>query len=175
MSCDIKERILVCEMLIERHDIKQEKLLKDIGRRFQNRTFENFNSEGFEKQYKTAFEYCRNFNGKDGLMFIGDVGTGKTHLAAAIAHNLIEQGIEVSIVSENEFFRDMRNFEQESRIIQKYKKVQLLIVDDVGKEKYSDWNHSRFFEIVNSRYEDYKAMKILRSFQIILDMPHYQE
>ena len=75
--------------------------MSGIKKRFQQRTFPNFvtDTQGRKRSYQTAKEYADNFAQHkaqgDGLYIEGTNGTGKTHLAAAIALQLINEGIPV--------------------------------------------------------------------------------
>lgn len=75
----------------------------------------------------------------------GTNGTGKTHLAAAIALQLIGEGIPVICKTSSDLLMDIKKaFDRpevrESEVLDVYKKVELLIIDDLGKEQCSDWN-----------------------------------
>ena len=66
--------------------------------RFLERTFSNYLTpdERTAKAKETAIRYAQNFDNmgqkKNGLFILGDIGVGKTHLAAAIANDLIQRG-----------------------------------------------------------------------------------
>src|SRR5699024_7789239 len=67
-----------------------------LGRRFKNRTFNNFernsdNENALEIALDFAFNFEKYAEGGKGLLFTGTVGTGKTHLAASIANYLIKE------------------------------------------------------------------------------------
>lgn len=146
-----------------------ERLLGQSGikKRFQQRTFPNFKCDtpGRKKCYDIAKEYADNFpihRAKgDGLYIEGTNGTGKTHLAAAIALQLIEQGIPVICKTSSDLLMDIRrsyddSSMNEAQILDIYKRVDLLIIDDLGKEQCSDWSMSTLYSILNDRYEDMK-------------------
>lgn len=148
---------------------KVERLLGKSGikRRFQQRTFPNFrcNTPGRKKNYQIAKEYADNFTYHkargDGLYIEGTNGTGKTHLAAAIALQLINEGIPVVCKTSSDLLGDIKrsfSFEgaKEHEVLDVYKKVDLLIIDDLGKEQCSDWSMSTLYSILNDRYEDMK-------------------
>lgn len=79
----------------------------NLSKRFSKRTFDGFNIENEMQKsaYDKAFEYAKNIKKyiEDGtnMIFVGkgSVGTGKTHLACAIANNVLEQGIPVKVVN----------------------------------------------------------------------------
>lgn len=136
-----------------------------IKRRFQQRTFPNFRCDtpGRKKNYDIAKEYADNFAYHklrgDGLYIEGTNGTGKTHLAAAIALQLIHEGIPVICKTSSDLLGDIkkafdRKYPPEAEVLNTYKKVDLLIIDDLGKEQCSDWSMSTLYSILNDRYED---------------------
>ena len=146
-----------------------EKLLGQSGikKRFQQRTFPNFRTDtpGRKKNYGIAKEYADNFTYHqargDGLYIEGTNGTGKTHLAAAIALQLIHEGVPVICKTSSDLLLDIKkSFDgdgmRESDVLDIYKRVDLLIIDDLGKEQCSDWSMSTLYSILNDRYEDMK-------------------
>ena len=158
---------------------KVEKLFSEckLGERFKRRTFETYEViEKNKKVFEKAQRYCEKFdelriNGV-GLMFTGSFGTGKTHLAAAITNRLIHKGIPVifgSLTSLLSKFKDSYQGEikqSESAIIDLYSNVDLLIIDDLGKEKISDWVLGKLFEIINNRYENDRPVVITSNYSL---------
>lgn len=148
---------------------KADRLLGQSGikKRFQQRTFPNFRCDtaGRQQNYNIAKEYADNFayhkaNG-DGLYIEGTNGTGKTHLAAALALQLINEGIPVVCKTSSDLLLDIKKafdseYVKEHEVLSVYKKVDLLIIDDLGKEQCSDWSMSTLYSILNDRYEDMK-------------------
>jgi DNA replication protein DnaC len=135
-----------------------------LGRRFQQRTFENFECSTPEQQkcFNLAKRYADTFadrlqDGK-GLLMIGSIGAGKTHLAAAIANQLLAAGIPVIFKTAIDLLSDIRSTydteTQESKVVDTYGTVELLILDDLGKEKVTAWAASMIFSIINARYEN---------------------
>lgn len=137
-----------------------------MGARFQTRTFENFK---VDKQNEKAFEavnrYANDFGkfSDQGLGFIlsGPYGSGKTHLAGALAIELMSKGIPVvfgtliSLLGKiRQTYSESWKQEDELEILNTYSKVDLLIIDDLGKERASEWSLEKLFSIVNTRYED---------------------
>lgn len=146
-----------------------------IKKRFLSRTFENFmvTAENI-KAYTAAKEYADNFgyyekNGK-GIYFEGTNGTGKTHLAVAISLQLINSGIPVICKSSIDLLADIKkayddsNSISENEVIDIYRKVNLLIIDDLGKEQCTPWTVSVLYAILDYRYEDMKPTIITTNY-----------
>jgi len=95
---------------------------------------------------------------KNGLYICGTVGTGKTCLAAAIANNVLEQGGSVRFITMTDLLAKLMDAmncgESLMRIMNDYKRVQLLVIDDLGKEPPKEWGISKVFDILNSRCEN---------------------
>lgn len=143
-----------------------------MGERFLRRTFETFEvTKENQKAYTIAKNYADNFEkllpkqgqpepGRNGLFIAGPAGTGKTHIAAAIANQLIHQGRPVICMTMIDLLARIRktfNREgiDESEVLSLYKKVPLLIIDDIGKEPPTEWAISTIYNIINGRYEAY--------------------
>lgn len=165
---------------------KRERVIKIIGKsglgeRFRHRTFEAFNKMPENiNAYKTAQGYAANFDRlqenptqyeKNGLLFTGPKGTGKTHLAASIANKLMADGVPIIFITmidllgkiKSTFDAD-RTTANEAELMQLYKNVDLLIIDDMGKELPTAWALSKMYEIINARYEDYKPIIVTSNY-----------
>ncbi len=171
-----------CEELAdrERRKYQVEELVykSDLGRRFKERTFQNFTTSKINKDiFEKLFNYALNFldlekEGK-GLLLTGAVGTGKTHLAVAIANHLMyEQIIPVkfgnvtTLLSEVKSSYDKQATESEAEIIKSLSRVRLLIIDDLGKEKASEWSNNIIYTVINNRYENYKPTIVTTNLNI---------
>lgn len=146
-----------------------------IKKRFQQRTFDKFitDTPARKRCYRAARDYADNFAAiyptGAGLYIEGSNGTGKTHLAAAIALQLIEQGIPVVCKTSSDLLGDIkRAFDNgevsEYDVLRAYKDVDLLIIDDLGKEQCTDWSMSTLYSILNDRYEDMKPTIITTNY-----------
>ena len=143
-----------------------------MGERFLQRTFNTFIAEtSLQKQVKAlAQDYTLNFDsmlpkrgqplyGRNGLIISGTKGTGKTHIAAAIANQLLSSGTAVVCMTERNLYDKIKRTysydcgENESDIRKIYETVPLLIIDDLGKEKASEWTLSTLYAIIDGRYE----------------------
>lgn len=131
-----------------------------LNARFAGRRFETYDAQTPEQQkaLATAKHYAERWDelkgsGK-GLWFAGTVGTGKTHLSAAIANDLLDRGIAVRFVVVADLLTELREGQHaELSPIWKYRKAPLLILDDMGKERLTEWGAEQLFTIINGRYE----------------------
>ena len=145
---------------------KVDKIIKNskMSNRNLNYKFENFEvNSNNKKVYQSLKEYSEklaNSVERKGLILVGNNGVGKTHLACSIANELIKNGIPIiygtliNLLAELKNTYDVDNNISEMEIIKLYEKVDLLIIDDLGKEKPSEWGLEKLFTIINSRYEN---------------------
>ncbi len=99
-----------------------------------------------------------------GLWFTGDAGTGKTTLAMLISKAAMEADRTVAIYSLPRLLAQLRDTYQDNaryslnELIDRLSAVDLLHVDDVGAEQTSPWVLEQLYTIVNTRYEDGRAI-----------------
>ncbi|MFA6691750.1 MAG: IS21-like element helper ATPase IstB [Saccharofermentanales bacterium] len=89
------------------------------------------------------------------LLFIGPPGTGKTHLAQSIGYEAIKQGLTVHYCSIFDIVREFMEDETLSnhRLLTKYLKPELLIIDDMGLKQLPKRAGEYLFEVIMRRYE----------------------
>ena len=106
--------------------------------------------------WDVAKRFAENFpNDGKGVMFLGGVGRGKTHLAGAIAKYVIENHhVPVMFKSYATLLDDIRrNYDEDKKEIERVCNIPLLVIDDLGQEKQTEWKAETTFKIINSRYE----------------------
>lgn len=148
--------------VIQKRLEEPERLLEasNLGERFKGRTFASFDA----KRDREAFDACSKYANaekllelqRNSLLIAGGYGSGKTHLAAAVTNALIDRGIQVLFGTAIEHFDKIRNdFENTgiNRYLASMKSANVLVIDDLGKEKKSDWTTQVLFDVVNYRYE----------------------
>lgn len=148
----------------------------NLGERFKTRMFSTYN---VTNENKKAFNDCKDYaerfkDLKDkgiGLLLTGNFGAGKTHLAAAIAHEIIKQGYQpifgtlITLLGKvKATYSDSYSKENEEQIINRYINCDLLIIDDLGKEKPTEWVIEKLYYIINCRYENNKPIVITSNY-----------
>ena len=99
-----------------------------------------------------------------GLWLMGDVGTGKTTLAMLVSKAAIDAGRTTAIYSLPRLLGLIRSsIETAGGIVgflDRLAAVDLLHIDDLGAENTTDWVLEQLYSIVNTRYEDERAMVV---------------
>ncbi len=104
-----------------------------------------------------------------GLFIVGTYGVGKTYLASCIANECIKNEITVVFGTLMQLLGYIKDTYKDSNIADKeylnlYSSVDLLIIDDLGKEKPTEWVLEKLFLIVNNRYNDYLPIVITTNY-----------
>lgn len=104
------------------------------------------------------FEWVGEFiPGETGFLLHGDVGTGKTHLLAAVVRKLtLEKGYNCRFVEFTHLLGELREqFDQgrgESEILQPLAEIPVLAIDELGKGQNTEWQLSIIDQIISKRY-----------------------
>ena len=110
-----------------------------------------------DTQHSSQSEICRRYaehwqeirEKNSGLLLWGDVGTGKSFLAACIANALIEQEVAVRMISLGEVID--YGFEGRSEYIRKLCSFPLLILDDFGMERNTKFGLETVCRVIDGR------------------------
>lgn len=90
-----------------------------------------------------------------GLLFWGGVGNGKTFAASCIANALIDRGIPALVTS---FPRILNAGWDKAEIISQMKRFPLMVIDDLGAERQSEYAQEIVYSVVDERYKTGKPL-----------------
>jgi DNA replication protein DnaC len=142
-----------------------------------NQTFSNFEvwNESSRRARDTASAYYMHFNNirssrKNSILLCGQVGSGKTHLAVALALNLLKKNIKVMYMPYRDIItrlkQNMLDEEYYRKTISTYQTCEILLIDDLYKGRINDSDINIIFEILNYRYLNYLPVIISTEFTV---------
>lgn len=149
----------------EMRSIQRAKISSMMDDTFRTACFANYQiRNGNERHLKVAKKYCIEFSKmyerNQGLLFWGTVGTGKSYTAACIANYLLEANASVVMTSFVRILQEMQGFdrEREETFTNKLNSVKLLIIDDLGAERSTDYALEKVYGIIDNRYRAKKPL-----------------
>lgn len=116
------------------------------------------NDKGYNPEIGKAKKYVEHWDemqrDSTGLLFWGNVGTGKTFIAACIANALIDRGVPVMMTNFSRVLSDLPGLfsGDRNRYIDSFNRYPLLIIDDLGVERSSEFALEQVFNIIDGRY-----------------------
>ena len=112
---------------------------------------------GLARRYAEHWEDMRADN--IGCLFWGGVGTGKSYLAGCIANALMEKEIPVHMTNFSLILNDLAgSFEGRNEYIARLCRYPLLILDDFGMERGTEYGLEQVFNVIDSRYRSGKPL-----------------
>lgn len=149
----------------EMHNLRRARISSMMDDNFRTATFGNYKTNSMnEKNYKVAMNYCQEFRTmyekNQGLLLYGSVGTGKSFTAACIANYLLNENRSVVMTSFVRILQELQGFdrEKEEAFANKLNTVSLLIVDDLGAERSTDYALEKVYGIIDNRYRAKKPL-----------------
>ena len=126
-------------------------------------TFEN--DLGYNpKQIAIAQQYVQHWDeflaSSTGLLLWGNVGTGKSYIAGCIANALLDKGVPVIMTNFAWLLNKLTDMYSGDRnaYIDSFKKYPLMIIDDLGMERNSEFAREQVFSVIDSRYRSQLPM-----------------
>jgi len=130
--------------------------------KYKNARFDTYQITSNNKRaYNLARNYCQQFDqmfaNNQGVIFYGPVGTGKSYTAACIGNELLDHNQSVIMTS---FVKILQNIEKqdEAGYIAMLNSAKLLILDDLGTERNTDYAMEKVYNIIDSRSRTSKPM-----------------
>jgi DNA replication protein DnaC len=115
--------------------------------------------EAFSYASKLAMEYPAV---ERGLLLMGTVGVGKTHLAVSIIKGLTERGFSSLFYEFGTLLKEIQDSynpntkSSELKILSNVFDAEILVLDEIGASKPTDWVKDTMAHIINTRYNDRK-------------------
>ncbi len=140
-----------------------------IPPRFIACTFENYHVECDEQ--KKALDKCMHYANEfasyhsrgEGLILIGNPGTGKNHLSTAISRTVMDAGFSVLRIKSSEYVEAYwsKDFGERAGWINSLAKIDLLIIDEIGKSSETKSANNAFFRLLDARYEEVRPSMLI--------------
>jgi DNA replication protein DnaC len=163
-----------------RENLSQQRLVDaNIPRRYQHCTIANFTAynESLERAAAKAARIAETFPAvTQGLFLEGQPGVGKTHLAVAVLKQVVQTaGARGLFYDTRDLLRVIRSTYDPSirttelEILRPVMTADLLVLDDLGAEKTSEWVDETMNLIVNTRYNERRVTIFTSNFPDIPD------
>ncbi|QQS42571.1 MAG: ATP-binding protein [Acidobacteriota bacterium] len=136
-----------------------------IPRRYENCHFNTFRptNSSQEKAFKFASRLAMDYPAVDrGLLLMGTVGVGKTHLAVSILKGLTERGFTCLFYEFGTLLKEIQNSynpvskTSELTVLAPVFNSEVLVLDELGASKPTDWVRDTMAHVINTRYNDRK-------------------
>ncbi|MGH9941158.1 MAG: ATP-binding protein [Pyrinomonadaceae bacterium] len=138
-----------------------------IPRRYDACSLQNYYpSQGNGSQLKAfnyAFRLVREYPAVErGLLFMGTVGVGKTHLAVAILKGLLDKGVPCLFYEFGTLLKEIQDSynpvskSSELGVLAPVYQAEVLVLDELGASKPTDWVKDTMMNIIGTRYNDRK-------------------
>ncbi len=164
----------LCECRFEQENINK---ILGIPRRFWEAELDNYQYENpsEENAYKEAFVFASSFDPSEGkgLTFVGTPGVGKTHLAVGILKKIYrDKGIKGRFFDTKDLIYKLKaliNEGKTSKAIKRILSYPLIVLDDLGSERLSEWQREIISYIISHRYNNLRSTIITTNFSLTGD------
>ena len=142
-----------------------------MDKKYREVTFEKYevreeNKKVFEMAKKYAGRFQDMYKKNQGLLLYGPVGTGKSFTAACIGNYLLNNAKPVIMTSFVKILQDIWENDREAEYITILNSASLLIVDDLGTERETDYALEKVYNIIDSRARANKPMIITSNLEL---------
>lgn len=151
-----------------KNKVKKYKDISVIDKKFLKSSFEV--ADMSQRHMQASLRYAKRFMEKEldvGILFYGDVGTGKTFATACIANYLMNRGKNVLVINLGLYLLKLTREwgEAENKILNVVENCDLLIIDDFGVEKSIEsksrsWRAEKIYNLIDTRYRSEKPLII---------------
>lgn len=124
-------------------------------------TLVTYRNEGLQRAVRKAREFAGLFPVVDkGLLFIGPPGIGKTHIAVSVLREVVLKGVRGVYYDTRTLLSTIRSTynpvtrTSEADVLAEVMRAELLVLDDLGAERVTDWVEETMNLIVNTRYSE---------------------
>ena len=172
---DREARVTRCDC---RSQGRLERLLQQarIPKRYEHCELSNFDHDGPHRSLSPAYLAAVNLVERypvenAGLLIIGRIGVGKTHLAVGIMKELIStKGVQALFYDYRELLKEIQNSYNatvnttEMEVLRPIFEAELLVLDELGAVKPTEWVWDTVSHILNTRYNDKRTTIITTNF-----------
>lgn len=160
-----------------------------IPRNFESASFANFDADvdpataqSLERALQISMQFVTEFPFVDvGLLYIGSCGVGKTHLSIAVLKELIAKGVWGIFYDFRDLLKEIQmSWDKETKttaaeVLRPVYEAEVLVLDELGASKPTEWVEETITHIINKRYNDKKITIFTSNYLDVASPPDGQE